>query len=70
MRIKDIAKFERPRERLKYKGADALSDAELLAVILQKGTRKENVVDMSNRLLSRYSIDRLSELSLKELESV
>ena len=48
MRIKDISKWERPRERLKLHGVDVLSNAELLAIILQKGTRKENVVDMSN----------------------
>ena len=38
MRIKDISKWERPRERFRMKGADVLSDAELLAIILQKGT--------------------------------
>ena len=51
MRIKDISKWERPRERFRIKGADVLSDAELLAIVLQKGTRNENVVDMSNRII-------------------
>jgi len=59
MRIKDIPKENRPRERLKQNGIDVLSNSELLAIILQKGTRKENVIDMSNRLLSKYSIDKL-----------
>ena len=53
MRIKDISKWERPRERLKLHGVDVLSNAELLAIILQKGTRKENVVDMANRIIFR-----------------
>ena len=70
MRIKDIVKENRPRERMKYKGADVLSDSELLAIILQKGTRKENVIDMSNRLLSKYSIDKLSDCSLTELKDI
>ena len=70
MRIKDISKWERPRERFRMKGADVLSNAELLAIILQKGTRKENVIDMSNRLLSKYSIDKLSECSLTELKDI
>ena len=52
------------------KGPDALSNAELLAIILQKGTLNENVIDMSNRIISRFGLDKLSELSLKELEFV
>ena len=70
MRIKDIPKENRPRERLKQNGVEALSNSELLAVILQKGTQKENVIDMSNRLLSKYSIDKLSDCSLTELKAI
>jgi len=70
MRIKDISKENRPRERFLKNGATSLSDAELLAVILQKGNKKENVVDMSNRLLSKHGINKLSDLSLKELQEI
>ncbi|MBU1200943.1 MAG: DNA repair protein RadC [Nanoarchaeota archaeon] len=70
MRIKDISKENRPRERFLKNGAMALSDAELLAIILQKGSKKENVVDMSNRIISKNGIDKLSELSLKELQEI
>jgi len=70
MRIKDIPKENRPRERLKLNGADVLSNSELLAIILQKGTRKENAIDMSNRLLAKHSIDKLSECSLTELKDI
>ena len=70
MRIKDISKWERPRERFRMKGPDALSNAELLAIILQKGHKGENAIDMSNRIISKFGLDKLSELSLKELESV
>ncbi len=70
MRIKDISLDDRPRERMKKQGASVLSDAELLAVILQKGTREENVIDMSHRLISKYGIDKLSSCSLKELEEI
>ena len=51
MRIKDISKENRPRERFLKSGASRLSDAELLAVILQKGSKEENVIDMSNCLI-------------------
>ena len=57
-------------ERLEKKGASILSDAELLAVLLKTGTKKENVIDMSNRLLSKYSINKLSKCSLKELQEI
>ena len=70
MRIKEIPLQNRPRERLKQNGVEALSSSELLAIILQKGTVKENVIDMSNRLLAKYSIDKLSECSLIELKDI
>ena len=70
MRVEDIPKENRPRERFEKLGAVALSSAELLAIILQKGSLGENVVDMCNRLISTYGIDNLSDLSLKELQKI
>lgn len=70
MRIMDIPENNRPRERLLRQGVETLSEAELLAIILQKGTRKENVIDMSNRLLAKHSIDKLSSCSLTELKDI
>jgi DNA repair protein RadC len=45
---------ERPRERLQYYGPSALSNAELLAIILRGGTPGENVVALSTRLLKEF----------------
>jgi len=70
MRIKDISVENKPRERLERQGATVLSDAELLAVILKTGNRNENVIDMSNRLLAKYGIAKLSSCSLKELQAI
>ncbi len=42
--IKDLPRNERPREKLLEKGAGFLSDQELLAVILGKGTQKDDVL--------------------------
>ena len=70
MRIKDISLDNRPRERLEKQGHGSLSDAELLAIILQKGTKEENVIDMANRLISKYGVDKLSSCSLKELQEI
>ena len=70
MKIKDIPKEGRPRERFLKHGPETLSDAELFAIILRTGTIHENVVDMSNRLISTYSLDKLFECSLKELQEI
>ncbi|MBU2052805.1 MAG: DNA repair protein RadC [Nanoarchaeota archaeon] len=70
MKIKDIPKGGRPRERFLKHGPETLSDGELFAIILRTGTIHENVVDMSNRLISTYGLDKLFECSLKELQEI
>jgi DNA repair protein RadC len=62
MKILDIPKQNRPRERLKKYGPDTLSDAELFAIILRTGTIGENVIDMSNRLINEFGLDKLFEI--------
>ncbi|MBC8330670.1 MAG: DNA repair protein RadC [Anaerolineae bacterium] len=59
-RITDLASSERPRERLAQLGAQALSNAELLAILLRVGVRGENAVQVGTRLLQ--SFDGLSGL--------
>ncbi len=70
MRIKDMPAESRPRERLQKFGAVSLSDAELLAIIIGKGTRKENAIDVANRLLSIHPMSQLPSLSVTELEGI
>ena len=48
--IRDIPKRDRPREKLLAKGAAALSDQELLAVLLGKGTARMDVMTLSGKL--------------------
>ncbi|MBS3113539.1 DNA repair protein RadC [Candidatus Woesearchaeota archaeon] len=59
-----------PRERLKNYNTDSLSDAELLAILLQNGSHGENVIDLGNRLISTFGIDKLNSLSLQELMKI
>jgi DNA repair protein RadC len=54
MGISDWAEVERPRERLLAKGAEALTDAELIAVLLRTGVRGKSAVDLGRELLARY----------------
>ena len=60
-----------PRERLLQKGAEVLSDQELLAIVLRTGTRSESVLSMANRILKGMtSLADLSRLSLNELQEI
>ncbi|HKL23125.1 MAG TPA: DNA repair protein RadC [Candidatus Nanoarchaeia archaeon] len=70
MKILEMEKNSRPRERLQEFGVESLSDAELLAIILRTGTRAENVIDMSNRLIALYGIDELFNCTISELEKI
>jgi len=70
LRIKEIAIEQRPRERLKRHNADSLSDAELLAILVQSGFRGENALDLSNRIISLFGIEKLNSLSLSELMKI
>jgi DNA repair protein RadC len=70
MKIKDLTEDSRPREKLKRVGIENLSDAEILSLILKTGTKGENVIDISNRLIKKYSLEKLAECSLRELQEI
>jgi len=70
MKIKDLPEQNRPRERFLKYGPETLSDSELFAIFLRTGTINENVVDMSNRLIAEYGLDKLFDCSLKELQKI
>ena len=50
-KLKDLPKNERPREKLLEKGARSLSDQELIAIILGKGTQKDDVLSLSKKIV-------------------
>jgi DNA repair protein RadC len=52
--IRDLPQDEKPREKFLKLGGDALSAPELLAIILNTGTKKEGVLEMSHRVLKEY----------------
>lgn len=68
-RIKDLPRFERPREKLIQYGPDRLSNSELLAILLRNGNKGENVINLSNRVLKRYKAENLPVLAYSELKS-
>lgn len=69
MKIKDLSTSERPRERLLSSGPQALSNGELLAVLLRNGTSSCNVLEMSRGLLTQCGgkLVRLSQMDFSEL---
>lgn len=67
--IRDLPLEERPREKLKTLGAAALSNAELLAILLRSGSRNESAVQMASRILARVGgLRNLPDLSLEDLQ--
>lgn len=67
--IKSWANEDRPREKMLMKGAGALSDSELLAILLREGNRDETAVDLARRILkdSENNINILSRHTVKSL---
>ncbi len=67
--IKSWAEDDRPREKFSNKGKAALSDAELIAILIGSGNRQESAVDLSKRILSSVegNLNELARLSLAEL---
>ena len=65
--IRQLAEDDRPREKMMQKGAEALSDAELIAILIGSGNKEESAVTLSQRMLSTCGGD-LNQLSKWQLE--
>ena len=67
--IKHWSQDDQPREKLLYKGKAALSDAELVAILIGSGNRDESAVDLCKRILASvdHNLSELGKLSLKQL---
>ncbi|RZJ70023.1 DNA repair protein RadC [Flavobacterium sp.] len=67
--IRQWSEDDRPREKMLLKGKAALSDAELIAILIGSGNRNETAVDLGKRILSNVgnNLNELSRLSLAQL---
>ncbi|OCB76624.1 RadC family protein [Flavobacterium crassostreae] len=67
--IKDWSQEDKPREKLIYKGKGALSDAELIAILIGSGSRNESAVALSKRILAGVTnnLSALGKLSMEQL---
>jgi DNA repair protein RadC len=71
MRIADLPRELRPRERLLAKGATALTDAELVAILLRTGTGGMSAIELGQSLIDRFgSLSRLLAATGPELETI
>ncbi|MEO6720956.1 MAG: DNA repair protein RadC [Ferruginibacter sp.] len=70
--IKNWAIDDRPREKLILKGAAALSDSELLAILINNGHKERSAVELAKEILrlGGNNLNELGKLSLKDLQSV
>jgi len=67
--IKDLPKVERPREKLMQYGPEKLSNSELLAILLRSGKKGENVIELANKILKKFSKDKLPNLTFNDLKN-
>jgi DNA repair protein RadC len=67
--IKHWAEDDKPREKLMFKGKAALSDAELIAILIGSGSRNESAVQLSKKILTSVdnNLNALGKLSIKQL---
>jgi len=71
LRLKDQPASERPRERLVARGPDALTHAELIAILLRTGLKGTNVVQVGQNLLSKFgSLNALALASVDEVRKI
>jgi DNA repair protein RadC len=67
MKMKELPWFNRPGYKLEKNGAGSLDSAELLAIILGYGSKKESVLELSNRLLKKHNLHKFEDLGFREL---
>ena len=66
--ITNWSEDDRPREKLMLKGKNALSDAELIAILIGSGSRNESAVDLSKRILTSVdNLNALGKMSISQL---
>ena len=71
LKIRELPQDERPREKLLAHGVTALTDAELIAILLRTGVPGANVIDVARQLIERFkTLDGLSRCTTKELAAI
>ena len=71
MKLKELINEDKPREKLLKKGAEYLTDSELLAIILRTGNKSESVTELSNRILKSIGgVKNLKNMTINTLTQI
>ena len=72
LKITDWAVEDRPREKMLYNGTSVLSDAELLGILINSGTKEKSAVDLGRELLSlvNNNLNALGKLTISDLKKI
>lgn len=71
LKIRELPQEDKPREKLLARGAEALTNAELIAILLRTGYQGKNVVEVARELLAHYkTLGELSRCSVKEISRI
>jgi len=68
--IREMPTDERPRERLQRHGASALSDTELIAILLRTGVKGQSAVQLAQEILKQHSVEELVSVPLEALGKI
>jgi DNA repair protein RadC len=69
-KIKDLPKHKRPREKLTERGAENLTNAELLAILIRTGRAGKSALDIAKETLKKYPLTRLLSVTQDELHNI
>lgn len=74
IKVKELPECERPYEKLETYGADKLSNAELLAIIIKNGTKEETSIMLAQKLLKlkgeKNNLSFMQDISIEELRKI
>ncbi len=71
IKIRELPEEDRPREKLLQRGADALTNRELIAILLRTGRQGKNAVEIGGEILDRHkTLNELSRISVRELMTI
>lgn len=68
LKIKEMARVDRPREKLEKYGPGKLGDSELLAILLRTGTKNLSALELSKKIIKKFGRDRIVEVDFSELK--
>ncbi len=70
MKIKDLPRVDRPREKLLKYGPNKLTTTELLAILLRTGIKGKNVIELSNQILKLFGTEKIKQITIDDLKKI